>query len=271
MWIGLTAGMWILLGAGLLVQGVLRRRLRVFRGVVPDPPPRLDVYAYAYLCGGRRRTAQTALAALHLAGRITVQEDRIVLAGPAGAPHPVEAAALSACRDPGRFRRPLSPRRAEKRTKHSLAVRRVGEILARDGLIRHPVLRKRAETWGAILAMVLLLTPTTLGMSAAIIADVSGHWAPGQPAAVVTWFAVPALVFTCFKGPEPDGPTPEGAPLIEEQRAPSTADGSHGEVLRRVAREGTSTEGMPADLSRLLRREPASTFQPDGGPGLGGL
>ncbi|MFD3762698.1 TIGR04222 domain-containing membrane protein [Streptomyces sp. NPDC058622] len=271
MWIGLTIGVWILLGVGLLVQWVLRRRLRAFRGVVPDPPPRLDVYGYAYLCGGRRRTAQTALAALHLAGRITVEKDRIVLTGHVGARHPVEAAALAACMDPGRFRGPLWPRRAEKRTKRSIAVRRVGEALARDGLIRHPVLRRRVENWGVVLAMVLLLVVTALGMSAVIVEEVSGHWAPGQPAAVVTWFAGLALVFTGFKGQEPDGPTPEGARLIEEQRVPSKADGPHGEALRRVACEGTSAEGMPTDLSRLLYRAPASTFQPDGGPGLGGL
>ncbi|MFI5863752.1 TIGR04222 domain-containing membrane protein [Streptomyces sp. NPDC051546] len=272
MWIGLTIGVWTLFGAGLLGQWVLRRKLRRFRGVVPDPLPRLDVYAYAYLCGGRRRTAQTALAALHLTGRITVELDRIVLTGAsAGSGHPVEEAALAACTDPGRFPRPPRPRRAEKRAKHSSAVRQVGEALARDGLIRPPVLHQRAESWGPATATSLLLVASALGISAAIVEGVSHRWAPGQPAAVITWFACMALVLAGFRTPEPGGPTPEGSRVIEEQRDPAESDGPDGPALRRVAFDGPAAQGMPADLSRLLYRAPPSTFQPDGGPGLGGI
>ncbi|MFJ4767584.1 TIGR04222 domain-containing membrane protein [Streptomyces uncialis] len=71
----------ILLVGAALGRRLARRRLRRFPVAEREQRTAVPVHAYAFLCGGRRRTAQTAMTALHLAGLIEVRRGRIVRTG----------------------------------------------------------------------------------------------------------------------------------------------------------------------------------------------
>ncbi|MFD5674480.1 TIGR04222 domain-containing membrane protein [Streptomyces sp. NPDC127040] len=163
------------MGAALVGWGLALLRLRRYRAVPPAKPPVLGVYPHAFLCGGPCRTAQTALAALHLAGRIAVVDGRIVRTASTGPPlaDPVKAAALIACL-PGRAG---EARRVERRVERSEAVRRVGDDLAGSGLITSPRLLARVDSWSMTVALVAGAAGVLLAvMGAAAHRPDEPHW-----------------------------------------------------------------------------------------------
>ncbi|MEU1017160.1 TIGR04222 domain-containing membrane protein [Streptomyces sp. NPDC005898] len=283
MWVGCALFVWCLVGWAALGVVFARRRLRLLPVAASPGPVELPLYGLAFLCGGRRRVAQAALAVLWRAGLIGVENDRIVLTGTAATAtetyDPVEQAALAACR-PGRS---VRPRRVEKRTKRSVAVRRIGDALARRGLIVHPARRARVETW--LSTLILLAEGAAFFAMAALVVWESGHNdQAGMASAVAAGAVLPAVLTLARSGaqPLPTGPTDEGRRVISEQATPAGGTSDHqgpqtlsalrrAAALRAVAIHGPSSPGMPLDLARVLRRAEPSTWRPDDPAGLGGL
>ncbi|MET8014075.1 TIGR04222 domain-containing membrane protein [Streptomyces sp. NPDC005271] len=68
----------------------------IFRRTAAAAPPVLDLYDIAYLAGGPRRVAETAVIALSERGAITVRRSRARVTG-GRAEHPVERALIALC------------------------------------------------------------------------------------------------------------------------------------------------------------------------------
>lgn len=267
MWLGLAVGAWILLVGTALGRWLARGRLRRFPVAEREQRTAVPVHAYAFLCGGRRRTAQTAMTALYLAGLIEVRRGRIVRTeANHDVPDPVAAAALAACR-PGR---PEHPRGVEKRTKRSAPVGRIGDSLARDGLVTHPGLLARIEAWERALLLAAFFA-AFLAMTALMVWDVRDSDQAGLAAAAAAPPGALAMVLLARTRPLSTGPTSEGRRAIEEQPLPPREDGPHARTLHGVACDGPRSPRMPADLARVLRRPEPSAWQPDDPAGLGGL
>ncbi|MFJ5934586.1 TIGR04222 domain-containing membrane protein [Streptomyces sp. NPDC093071] len=270
MWWWLGGGMWTAVCVASLGFRDAHQRLLTYRppraapGDVPPGP-----HACAYLRGGARRSAQTALTALYLAGLVTVTGNRIVRVDAAGAgdrgrlpADPVEAAALALCR-PGRGERGT---RTEERVGRSRAVRRLGASLGEEGLLPHPGLTSRLEGWRAA-ALMTGLSAFLLGMIA--IGALGGPHGVGA-----AWTAAlsPALGLLSLVPPArvpatPREPTEAGRRLTEALPA-GTSDTDR--VLYQVAALGTGSSAVPRDLRRALWRPAPSDHRPDDPPGLGG-
>ncbi|MFD4829008.1 TIGR04222 domain-containing membrane protein [Streptomyces uncialis] len=269
MWLGLAVGAWILLVGAALGRSRARRRLRRFPVAERERRTAVPVHAYAFLCGGRRRTAQTAMTALYLAGLIEVRRGRIVRTGAhhdVPDPDPVAVAALAACR-PGR---PERPRGVERRTKRSAPVSRIGDSLARDGLVTHPGLLARIEAWERAMLLAAFFS-AFLAMTALMVWDVRRSDQAGLAAAVAAPPGALAMAVLARTRPLPNGPTSEGRRAIEEQPLPPREDGPHARTLHGVASDGPRSPLMPDGLARVLRRSEPSAWQPDDPAGLGGL
>ncbi|MFF4169627.1 TIGR04222 domain-containing membrane protein [Streptomyces sp. NPDC001744] len=266
MWWWLGGGMWGAVGVASFGFWVSHHRLRTYR------PPRAargegapGPYAYAYLVGGPRQVARTALTALRLAGLVTVVGNRIVRADGAGRDlpaGPVEAAALALCR-PGRGRRGTA---TEQRVGGSRAVRRVGASLGEGGLIPHPRLTALREGWGGVVALTDLLA-FPLGMIALGSLDDPRQ---GTAAAWTSLSLVPAVISLVLVH---RAPSPSGKPAEAVRRpvgTPPSGASATDRVLYEVAAHGTAAAAMPQDLRRALWRPAPSEHVPDDPPGLGG-
>ncbi|MGW4508183.1 TIGR04222 domain-containing membrane protein [Streptomyces sp. NPDC004436] len=272
MWMALAGVAWVAAAgtAGGLVLALWRHR--AFRPRRPERPEPLGPYAYACLCGGRRRVAQTALAALHHDGRIAVKgRGSIVRADPAepsgsGAlrggsaeGERVEAAALAVCRRG----RGVPALKAETRIRRSRAVRGVAEALAQEGLLPHPVLVDRIRAWTRAVGGALLLT-SGIALAALFVRARDGDGRAGLAgllalAAFLFLFALLCVLPEPRRGPTGAGRRAAGA------RAPSPGP------LIEVAEAGWASAGMPYELRSALWRPSRGSFVPDDPPGLGGL
>ncbi|MEV7420043.1 TIGR04222 domain-containing membrane protein [Streptomyces sp. NPDC089919] len=266
MWIGLAIGAWVLVGASVLGWVSARLHLYLSYAVPAEQPPELDVYAYAFLCGGRRRTAQTALTALHRTGRLTTAGSRVLRTTKTAPPpaHPVEASALAAC-PPGRRVKGL---RAERRTKRSAPVRRIADDLARRGLLVHPRLLVRLDNWNA--ALIITVSSSAIFGCVASIAWDERHSGPAGRAALIVAPTLLGLALPALAGKLPTALTPAGERALAAHRD-RPPDGHLAKALRQVATEGVTTTAMPAGLRSALRRMPPSDYQPGDPAGLGGL
>lgn len=271
MWWWLGGGMWTAVCVASLGFRAAHHRLlahRPPRAAPTDVPP--GPHACAYLRGGARRTAQTALTALYLAGLVTVVGNRIVRVDAAGAAgrglpaDPVEAAALALCRS-GRGERGT---RTEGRVERSRAVRRLGTSLGEEGLLFRTRPAARLEEWQSAVFMT--------GLSAFIVGMVAMGALDGPDGVGAAWTAVlsPVLgllsLVPAVRVPvTPRGPTEAGRRLTETL---PTGTSDTDRVLYQVAALGTGSPVMPQDLRRALWRPAPSDHRPDDHPpGLGGV
>ncbi|MFF7296542.1 TIGR04222 domain-containing membrane protein [Streptomyces sp. NPDC008265] len=165
----------LLLAAGFLGRLAARHRMEQPRARTPRPSRQpLTMYEVAYLRGGTTAVAETAMAALHLAGRLPVTADhRLDLTGRSPR-DPVQRAVL-ARRSAGNVR-PAAAVRDE--VAGSAAVAKVAERLVEQGLAVDPAREKgvrEADGFEAATAMLAAI----LGVTAVIWSAVTGgpwHW-----------------------------------------------------------------------------------------------
>ncbi|MET9935506.1 MULTISPECIES: TIGR04222 domain-containing membrane protein [unclassified Streptomyces] len=265
------AVVWVAAGVTTLGFLVCHHMVRAHRPSRPVPDGgTLGPYAYAYLVGGPGRTALTTLTALHRAGLITVVEKRIVRSdapalsvddGGGRALDPVETAAWASCR-PGHG---APGPRTEDRVARSRAVRRLGVLLAEEGLLAHPRRAVRREGWEGAAALAGFSTvPICL---VALAAWASGdHPDAGWVASVSPAFGLLSLLSRRFARFRPERLTEAGNRLVRDV---SPGDPGTDRALYEVAAEGAGT-AVPEDLRRALRRPDPSYAGNNDPPGLGG-
>ncbi|MFI8258035.1 TIGR04222 domain-containing membrane protein [Streptomyces filamentosus] len=163
---------------------VLVRRIRGGPG-----GPLQDLYEAAFLAGGPGRVADTALAALHLDGRLVIGGPGVAAVVHRVAHDPVERAVFDV--------RATAPSGALHQLRLGVmthpAVQEIGDGLAARGLVTPPEPRQALRRWcvGVVMASVLLLP------SAAVVITVVRFGEPGDTGVPFVVKVLP-LFFVCF-------------------------------------------------------------------------
>ncbi|MET9608145.1 TIGR04222 domain-containing membrane protein [Streptomyces sp. NPDC006512] len=218
---------YLFLPSALLLVAADLLRLRAHRRMTRPPvrtprPPRepLTMYEVAYLRNGNAAVVETAMAALHLAGRLPVTAEYGLDLTARSPRDPVQAAVLA--RKGAGATRPAAAVRAE--AAGSAAVLRVAARLVEQGLAMDAAREKAADDATGFEAAAALLAGV-LGVAAVIWSAVADG--PGQWLRPLVAFALLLAVWAVVYGqrdprPRARGASPAGRALYER----ALADGS---------------------------------------------